>query len=151
MTPTVRPATPDDAEVVCLFNRLLARESEGKELDADLLRRGVAAGLADPARGRYFLAELEGTVVGQLAITFEWSDWRCGWFWWLQSVYVRPEDRRRGVFRSLLEHVLTEAGRDPEVCGVRLYVERDNTAAHAVYQRHGLAWTNYRVMEQYPL
>lgn len=151
MTPTVRPATPDDVEVVCLFNRLLARESEGKELDAERLRRGVVAGLADPAKGRYFLAEVDGAVVGQLAITYEWSDWRCGWFWWLQSVYVRSEYRRRGIFRALLEHVQTAARRDPEVCGVRLYVERDNAAAHAVYQRHGLDWTNYLVMEHYPL
>jgi len=147
----VRAAAPADLAVVCDFNSLLAKESEGKTLDQDLLRPGVAAVLADPHKGRYFLAEKDGHIVGQLAITFEWSDWRNGWFWWIQSVYVRPEARRIGVFRALFEHVRDAAVRDSEVIGIRLYVERDNHAAHGTYQRLGLDWTGYQVMERYPL
>ncbi len=155
----VRAATPADLDVVCEFNSLLAQESEGKTLDQDLLRPGVAAVLGDPHgdahgdahKGRYFLAESDGQVVGQLAITFEWSDWRNGWFWWIQSVYVRPEARRRGVFRTLFRHVHDAAVNDPAVIGIRLYVERDNLAAHGTYQTMGLDWTSYQVMERYPL
>ena len=151
MPPTVRRATPADTELIVDFNRLLARESEGKELDPDLLRAGVAAGLADPAKALYFVAEEAGTVVGQMMITTEWSDWRNGWFWWIQSVYVRPEARQRGVFRALYEHVGQLARTDPTVIGLRLYVDRENHAAQQTYQRLGMEWTNYLVLEKYPL
>ena len=147
----VRPATIADAGVVCEFNSKLALESEGKTLDAALLRLGVHKALADGNKGRYFLAEDGGHIVGQLGVTYEWSDWRNGWFWWIQSVYVRPEARRRGVFRSLFQHVHQAARDDPDVIGIRLYVERDNHAAHGTYQALGLEWTTYQVMERYPL
>lgn len=147
----VRAATPADLAVVCEFNSLLAKESEGKTLDQELLGPGVAAVLGDPHKGRYFLAESDGQIVGQLAITFEWSDWRNGWFWWIQSVYVRPEARRSGVFRTLFQHVHDTAVNDPDVIGIRLYVERGNQAAHGTYQTMGLDWTSYQVMERYPL
>src|SRR5689334_15390971 len=101
----VRPATVADAEVVAEFNRLLALESEGKALDLQLLLPGVRAGLVDPSKCRYFVAEQDGKIVGQMAITYEWSDWRNGWFWWIQSVYVRPEARRQGVFRTIYRHI----------------------------------------------
>src|SRR5438105_3262079 len=94
----VRAATAADAAVVVEFNRLLAEESEGKTLDPALLRPGVTAVLADPVKGLYFLAEEAGVALGQMGLTFEFSDWRNGWMWWIQSVYVRPEARRRGVF-----------------------------------------------------
>src|SRR5262245_46547470 len=105
MPPTVRRAEPSDAAAITEFNRLMALETEGKALDVAVLSSGVRAVLADPNKGRYFLAEDSGVVVGQLMITLEWSDWRDGWFWWIQSVYVRPEARRQGVFRSLYHHV----------------------------------------------
>src|SRR4051794_35731715 len=101
----IRPATPADLDVVCDYNARLAFESEGKTLDRTLLRPGVAAVLADAHKGRYFLAEIDGQVVGQMAMTYEWSDWRNGWFWWIQSVYVHAEQRRRGVFAGLYRHV----------------------------------------------
>jgi ribosomal protein S18 acetylase RimI-like enzyme len=148
---SVRRATLDDAAVVCEFNRLLAHESEGKTLDLALLRPGVAHVLADKDKGLYFLAEESGAIVGQLGVTFEWSDWRNGWFWWVQSVYVVPEARRRGVFRTLFRHVHAAAQADAQVIGIRLYVERDNFAAHKTYQALGLEWTTYQVMERYPL
>jgi GNAT superfamily N-acetyltransferase len=147
----VRPATPADAPVIVEFNRLLAEESEGKSLDLPLLAAGVAAGLADPRKALYFVAEEDGRVLGQTMITFEWSDWRNGWFWWVQSVYVRPEARRRGVFRTLFEHIFAAARRDPEVIGLRLYVEEENRLARETYARLGLSPTGYRVMERYPL
>jgi GNAT superfamily N-acetyltransferase len=138
MTLSIRDATPDDLDVIVEFNRLLALESEDKTLDGDVLRCGVAAVLADPARGRYFVAERGGQVVGQLMITLEWSDWRNGWWWWLQSVYVRADARRTGVFRALCDHVTALARADQAVVGLRLYVERDNHNAQATYERHGL-------------
>jgi ribosomal protein S18 acetylase RimI-like enzyme len=147
----VRPATPADAAVVVEFNRLLAEESEGKTLDVPLLAAGIAAGLADPSKALYFVAEDGGRVVGQVMVTFEWSDWRNGWFWWIQSVYVRPEVRRRGVFRALFEHVAAAARRDPGVIGLRLYVEEENRLAQQTYTRLGLSRTSYHVMERYPL
>src|SRR5882724_3416509 len=130
MTIDIRRAAPGDAAVVCEFNRLLAHESEGKDLDLGLLGPGVRAVLADAHKGCYFLAEQDAKVVGQLGVTYEWSDWRNGWFWWIQSVYVRPEARRRGVFRALFQYVQQTAQNDPEVIGIRLYVERENHAAH---------------------
>jgi ribosomal protein S18 acetylase RimI-like enzyme len=151
MTERIRRASAADVDVICRFNSRMARETEGKELDLPLLQRGVAAFLADPSKGAYFLAEQEGQVAGQLAVTYEWSDWRAGYFWWLQSVYVRPEARRRGVFRRLLAHLQSEARRSADAIGIRLYVDRDNLAAQATYRQLGLAVTKYLVMEQYPL
>ena len=148
---TIRRGRPADADVVADFNRLLALESEGKSLDRAILARGVRAVLGDPARGLYFLAELDGAVVGQLMLTYEWSDWRNGWIWWIQSVYVRGDARRRGVFRALYEHAVAEAQAQPDVVGLRLYVERDNQAAQQTYLRLGMSPTGYLVLEKYPL
>jgi GNAT superfamily N-acetyltransferase len=148
---SVRRATQDDTLVIVEFNRLLAEESEGKTLDLPLLTAGVVAGLADPPKALYFLAEEDGNVLGLVMVTFEWSDWRNGWFWWIQSVYVRQEARRRGVFRALFEHLLQAARDDATVIGLRLYVEGENQTAHQTYERLGMAWTTYHVMERYPL
>ena len=126
MTLTIRQAGPADVPVVIEFNRLLAHESEGKTLDTTVLGPGVKAVLADSRKGLYFLAEEGGRFVGQMGLTFEWSDWRNGWFWWIQSVYVRPDARRQGVFRSLYSHIEDMAGRDQDVIGLRLYVEESN-------------------------
>ena len=117
---TVRRATSEDSDVVVDFNRRLAEESEGKKLDGALLKAGVAQALTDPHKALYFLAEDAGLVIGQIMITTEWSDWRNGWFWWIQSVYVRKEVRRKGVFRALFQHVHDLAKNDPEV--IRAYL-----------------------------
>jgi GNAT superfamily N-acetyltransferase len=151
MTISVRPAQAADVTTICDFNARLAEESEGKRLDPEALRPGVAALLADPHKGYYFLAEEDGRILGQLSVTFEWSDWRNGWFWWIQSVYVPAEARRGGVFAALFEHVVRTARRQGDVIGVRLYVETENAIAHAVYQACGFEWTTYKVMERYPL
>jgi GNAT superfamily N-acetyltransferase len=149
--PTVRPATPADAALIVEFNRLLALESEGKTLDPATLSAGVAALFADPSRGRYFVAEHEGTALGQIMLTTEWSDWRNGWFWWIQSVYVRAEARRQGIFRALFEHVEQAARQDPQVVGLRLYVEKENRSAQQTYLRLGMLEAGYVVLEKYPL
>jgi ribosomal protein S18 acetylase RimI-like enzyme len=148
---TVRLATPADAAVIVEFNRLMALETEGHELDLTLIGPGVATALADPAKCRYFLAVENGMALGQMGLTTEWSDWRNGWFWWIQSVFVRPEYRRRGVFRSLFEHVQAAARSSPQVIGLRLYVERDNHAAQKTYESLGMKETGYLLLEKYPL
>lgn len=147
----IRRAGPADTETVVEFNRLLALESEGKTLDLTLLKPGVAAALSDSNKALYFLAVAQDTIAGQTMITFEWSDWRNGWIWWIQSVYVRPEFRRRGVFKALFEHIADQARRDPSVIGIRLYVEQENVAAQQTYQRLGMERTGYFVLEKYPL
>lgn len=144
---TVRAARPTDLEFVVDGNARMAVETESRELDRELLGEGVAAVLADAAKGRYFIADDGVGPVGQLLLTYEWSDWRCGWFWWIQSVYVVPEARESGVFSKLYRHVHDLAQRDPEVCGLRLYVEHENDAAQAVYRHLGMRESGYRVFE----
>ena len=130
------------------FNRRLAAETEDTELNVDLLTAGVKAALADSAKARYFVASRGETVVGQLMHTWEWSDWRNGMIWWLQSVYVQPEHRGRGVFRMLYEHVQQLAESDPGVVGIRLYIETGNDAARAVYEKLGMRAGSYNVMQR---
>lgn len=163
---TVRVAAIEDAEVIVEFNRAMARETESRELDPGVLRAGVESLLADPARGCYFIAEErpgpggggEGVTdraggagapraVGQLMITHEWSDWRNGDAWWIQSVYVVPEHRRRGVYRLLHEQV-REMGKKRGAVGLRLYVDRENRAAQATYRRLGMAESRYVMFEE---
>jgi len=143
----IRPAAPADVEQIADFNCRLALESEHRELDPETVRAGVAALLADAAHGQYFLAVDAAEIAGQMLITYEWSDWRNGQFWWIQSVYVAPAYRRSGVFSNLLAHVRELARRRSDVCGLRLYVENDNTRAIATYAACGLEPTGYSVME----
>src|SRR5713101_3041035 len=116
---TIRRGTPADIPVIVDFNRRLAEESEGKALDIHALTAGVSAAMDDPSRGPYYLAVEGETILGQMQITFEWSDWRNGWIWWIQGVYVQFEARRRGVCRALYERVFEEAGRAGNVIGFR--------------------------------
>jgi ribosomal protein S18 acetylase RimI-like enzyme len=144
----LRRARPSDADVLVGFARAMARETEARELDLDTLRAGMAALLADETRGRVFVVEERGAVVATLSLTLEWSDWRNGWFWWIQSVYVSPEHRRRGHYRRLHDHVVDLAARDPDVCGIRLYVEHENSNAQATYRSLGMSETAYRLYQQ---
>jgi len=143
---TVRDATLDDLETIVRFNGELARESEGIRLDRATLRAGVRALLDDAAKGRYFIAERAGEVAGQLMTTYEWSDWRNGLFLWIQSVYVAPEQRRAGVFRSLYRHV-ERLALGPGHCGLRLYVHDHNDGAKATYRRLGMVDGSYSVLQ----
>jgi GNAT superfamily N-acetyltransferase len=146
----VRAARPDDLNSVVEFNAALALETEATRLDPAVLARGVRAALADPDRLRYWVAEEAetGRVIGQAAVTREWSDWRNGWLWWYQSVYVRPDSRRRGVFRALHEHVRDAARTAGDVVGLRLYVEQANDRAQRTYQALGLTLGGYLVLEE---
>lgn len=144
----IRAATLDDLHTIVDFNARLADETEGTALDRETLRRGVHGLLSDRTRGRYDVACQTDTVVGQLMHTREWSDWRNGDIWWIQSVYVHPDHRRRGVFRSLYDHLETLAAADPGVVGLRLYVEQENRAARATYKRLGMTPAGYVVMQQ---
>ena len=147
MTVSIRPARPDDAEVVADFNARLAADTEDLVLDRARLLAGVRAVLADPGKGFYTMAERAGAPVGQLLITREWSDWRNGDFWWIQSVFVVPEARGAGVFRALYEHVDRLARERGDVCGLRLYVERHNDRAQRTYERLGMQRTVYDMFE----
>lgn len=145
----VRPAAPQDIATIVEFNRAMAAESEDKGLDPETLRRGVQHLLDHPHDGRYIVAEdTHGTPAGCLMLTYEWSDWRAGRFWWIQSVYVAPAFRRRGVYTSMHRHVRTLAGQDPLSCGLRLYVERDNQGAMSTYRAMGMTETHYRLYEE---
>jgi len=143
----IRLATPTDAAVLIEFNAAMARETEGKDLLPEVIGAGVHSLLANPAAGFYVIAEAE-RVLAALMITKEWSDWRDGSFWWVQSVYVRPEARRQGIYRHLYRHVQEMAANDPKVCGFRLYVERENRAAQATYGALGMKETRYLVFEE---
>ena len=151
MAIAVRSATPADLSTIVEFNRRMALETEDKSLDLEILTAGVRAVFADPSKGPYYLAEEDGELLGQAQVTFEWSDWRNGWLWWFQGVYVRPEARRRGVFRALYDHVYELARRDGAVIGLRLLVEKNNDRAQQTYLRVGMDWANYLVLQKFPL
>ena len=148
MSVAIRLARPTDLEFLVEGNARMATETQGRELDRELLAEGVAAVFGDATKGRYYIADDGEAPIGLLLVTFEWSDWRAGWFWWLTSVYIVPSARGRGVFTSLYRHVLAEARGDLEVCGIRLYVDERNQAACAVYGRCGLQDGGFRVFEQ---
>ena len=148
----VRRARPEDLDRLVTFNAAMALETEGRTLDPQVLRRGILAVLESPGRGFYLVTEspegADQAVIGQLMITYEWSDWRNAAFWWIQSVYVDPPWRRRGVYRRMHEEVLEQARARDDVCGVRLYVEAGNTTAQTVYKRVGLSHSSYWVFEE---
>jgi ribosomal protein S18 acetylase RimI-like enzyme len=147
----VRPARQEDLDILVGFSAAMALETEGRQLEVERLRQGTKAVFDAPVRGFYIVAELQGqpnpTVIGQLMVTFEWSDWRNASFWWIQSVYVDPARRRQGVYRAMHRYVLSQAHARPDVCGVRLYVEGENRGAQDVYQRVGLSPSTYQVFE----
>jgi ribosomal protein S18 acetylase RimI-like enzyme len=145
----IRPGRLDDVERLVAFSQAMALETEGRRLDADRLQQGTRALLNSTDHGFFMVAEQPQTseVVGQLMITYEWSDWRNAQFWWIQSVYVDPGWRRQGVFRQLHAKVIERAKADPGVCGVRLYVESENRIAQDVYRRVGLKPSSYSVFE----
>lgn len=143
----IRQAVKSDAEEIAAFNALMALETENRTLDSQTLRNGVEAVFNDPSKGVYYVAVEGGSVIGQLMITYEWSDWRNGNFWWIQSVYVRRESRGKGVYRALHEHVHQLARERKDVCGLRLYVDGHNNRAKETYARLGMTKTEYELFE----
>jgi len=145
---TVKLARQTDIDTIAEFNVAMARETEDKDLLPNRVRDGVRRLFDEPKHGFYVVAESGDAVVGSLMITYEWSDWRCGVFWWIQSVYVRPEFRKRGVFSTMHEFLKTAASQDETVCGFRLYVEKTNAVARSTYEKLGLEEVYYRVYEE---
>ena len=144
---TIREARPDDVDVLVKFNAAMAKETEGKSLDVERLTAGVGAVFEASEKGFYVVAEVEGSVVGSLLITYEWSDWRDATFWWIQSVYVRPDWRRRGIYRAMHDWVYAAARSHSDVCGIRLYVDLDNQIAQNTYANLGMVRAHYHLFE----
>jgi GNAT superfamily N-acetyltransferase len=142
-----RGARPSDRDVIVDFQVGMALETEDVALDREICAKGVAAVLANPSLGRYYIAESAGRVVASLLLTHEWSDWRNGMVWWIQSVYVVPEARGQRVYAGLYEHVKRLAEGEESVRGLRLYVDRRNTRAQQVYTRLGMNGEHYQVFE----
>jgi predicted GNAT family acetyltransferase len=143
----VREARREDAGSIIEFQLAMALETEELALDRDILTRGVNAVFDKPTLGRYYLAESDGRVIASLMITYEWSDWRNGMVWWIQSVYTIPEFRRRGVYATLYGHIRAQVESDPDIRGIRLYVDNRNASAQQVYARLGMQGEHYRVFE----
>jgi ribosomal protein S18 acetylase RimI-like enzyme len=142
-----REANKRDALDIVAFQVAMAKETESIDLNRHVVSRGVEAVFEDRTHGRYFVAESGSDLIASLMITYEWSDWRNGVVWWIQSVYVRPEFRRRGVYAGLYEHVRGIASTNETVKGIRLYVDERNTPAQEVYKRLGMDGHHYRVFE----
>ncbi len=145
----VRVARPRDRKRLTDFQMQMALETEGAELDRRIVSQGIKSLLDDPHKATYFVAEFEGVkgIVGCLMITDEWSDWRNGWVWWIQSLYVLPEFRNKGVFTALFEHVWTIVDSTSDVKGIRLYVDKRNTRAQEVYKSIGMTGEHYITYE----
>jgi GNAT superfamily N-acetyltransferase len=146
-TMILRTATPSDAQTIASHNVAMALETEGRELDPSRTLLGVMAIIEDRSKGFYLLAEEDRTVMGQVMVTAEWSDWRNGEFWWVQSVYVRPEHRRNGVLSALLSEIRDRCSRSEGCVGIRLYVDEHNVAAQEAYSRLGLGRSRYGMYE----
>ena len=144
----IRQATHDDIDTLAQFNSKMAFETEAVRLKPEVISAGVTGMIDNPQRGFYLVAEENGLIAASLMITTEWSDWRNGNFWWIQSVYVLPEFRRQGLYRKLYEQVRKLAAEDSHVCGFRLYVERNNRVAQQTYLALGMDETDYLMMEE---
>lgn len=149
MKPTLhcREASPAEAGIITEFQLAMAWETEQLRLNPLKCSLGVEAVFKQPQRGRYYVIEEMGSIIGSLLITYEWSDWRNGDIWWIQSVYVVPEARGRGAFKQLFQHIKSLAEADHHVHGLRLYVDRNNERAKRVYQQLGMNGDHYEVFE----
>ena len=144
----IRIGGEKDTNTLARFNIAMAWETEQKKLSPDVVAKGVRTLLNDPRHGFYVVAEINREVVGSLMVTYEWSDWRDASFWWIQSVYIKPEFRKQSVFRRLYEFVKEKALHDMNVCGLRLYAEQDNIAAQITYERIGMSQIPYKLYEE---
>jgi GNAT superfamily N-acetyltransferase len=141
---TIRIAAPEDAGALIEFNQAMALETEGKRLEPEKIGQGVRAVFRDEKKGFYVVAENDaGNIIGGLMITYEWSDWRNGWFWWIQSVYILPEGRGKKIYTRLYDFVKAKAEEERDVCGFRLYVDIENKHAQKVYEAVGMHASHY--------
>lgn len=144
----IRLAEKRDVTALVEFNQAMALETEGKQLHAETLKSGVSAVFEDPNKGFYVVADVNGEIAGGLLVTFEWSDWRNGWFWYVQSVYILPRHRGRSIYSRLYEFVKDLATERGNICGFRLYVEKENQHAQRVYEKVGMTETYYLMYEE---
>jgi GNAT superfamily N-acetyltransferase len=147
MSMTIRDARSQDKDRIAEFNSRMAVETEGRRLDENIIGAGVEKMLRDSTKGHYWVAEQDNKIIGQIMVTYEWSDWRNGTLWWIQSVFVHPDYRRQGVYSALYHHVEAKARQEKDVVGIRLYVENDNKRAQHTYAALGMVDPGYRVME----
>jgi len=143
----IRKATVEDIDCIAEFQRKMAFETETLKLDPEILSKGVSAVFSDPEKGFYLMAEAEGLLVGCMMLTPEWSDWRNGWFLWIQSLFVEPGFRGKGIFKAMYRHVKSEVLKSGEYLGLRLYVVRTNEKAMAVYTKIGMDGSHYKLFE----
>lgn len=143
----IRKSQLRDLPTLIDFQQRLALETENFELDAATVKKGIEAMFKDPAKGTYFVAEVDGELAGCHSITYEWSDWRNGMVWWLQSVYVAEKHRKNGVFKAMFENLKSLIANDPSLAGLRLYVDKTNTRAQKVYESIGMNGEHYSVFE----
>lgn len=144
----IRQASVQDLQALVAFNRAMAMETEGLELDTQVLTQGVETLLSKPEKGFYLVAEIEGVLAGSLMVTYEWSDWRAKDYYWIQSVYIKPEFRRQGIYRHLYAEVKRIAEANGGAASCRLYVEQDNTRAQQTYSSLGMAQSYYLMFEE---
>ena len=145
---SIRLAQREDAHDLVEFNQAMALETEGKRLETNILTNGVKAVFYDEKKGFYVVAVEENKIIGGLMITFEWSDWRNSWFWWIQSVYILPEGRGKKIYSRLYDFVKEKARESGDVCGIRLYVEKENEHARKVYEKVGMKQSYYLMYEE---
>jgi ribosomal protein S18 acetylase RimI-like enzyme len=143
----IRNAKPKDIEIIAEYNIKMALETENKYLDKEIITAGVASIINDSSKGMYWVMEMNKIIIGQLMVTYEWSDWRNGMMWWIQSVYVPKEQRRQGVYSQMYNNLLELAQLDSECCGIRLYVEKENKKAQKTYKKLGMKNAGYEIME----
>jgi len=144
---SIRPALKDDIKYIIDFQQKMAMETENVQLDPTIVAEGLRRMFEDPSKGKYYVAEEDGQVVGCLMTTFEWSEWRCGTILWIQSVYIMPAYRSKGVFKKMYEYIKSLVTPDSELRGIRLYVDKTNTAAQRVYEKLGMNGEHYQVYE----
>lgn len=147
METTIRKATKADIEVLILFQQAMALETESIELDSEIVRQGIDALFDDPSKGKYIVIGLDGVLAGCLMLTYEWSDWRNGTVLWIQSVYIEPQHRGKGLYKLLYNFVKNEVSSDNSLKGIRLYVDKRNTTAQKVYETLGMNGEHYQVYE----
>jgi len=143
----LRLATEEDSDSIIGFQLLMAKESEGIDLNRDTLKDGVLAVFRDPQKGKYFVAEDNGKIVGSLLTTYEWSDWRNQWVFWMQSVYILTAYRGKGIFRIMFQQLIEQVENEENVAGIRLYVDVSNKNAIGVYNSIGMDGEHYKVFE----
>jgi ribosomal protein S18 acetylase RimI-like enzyme len=143
----IRKASDNDIDTIVTFNYLIAKETEAKLLDKNIVKLGVNSVITDPSKAQYWVVESNNEIIGLLMVTYEWSDWRNGDMWWISSVYVTENFRRRGVFSALYKHIEHMAKENPGCCGIRLYIEKHNERAQKTYLSLGMNDAGYDVME----